>query len=108
MDRTMRILNEAKARLKEVEEGIAELTENFKETMKKKEELKEKCDLCTARLERAEKVSMCVCVHTYVHEISKQRDSQSNTINTLQLTQGSFQVGLEPATCWVLGRCSTN
>lgn len=27
--------------------------------MKKKEELKEKCDLCTARLERAEKVDEC-------------------------------------------------
>ena len=52
----MRILNEAKTRLKEVEDGIAELQKSFDETMKKKEELKEKCDLCTARLERAEKV----------------------------------------------------
>ena len=60
----MRILNEAKARLKKVEEGIAELQKSFEETMKKKEELKEKCDLCTARLERAEKV--CVCVYVCV------------------------------------------
>ena len=56
LDHTMRILNEAKARLKKVEDGIAELQKSFEETMKKKEELKEKCDLCTARLERAEKV----------------------------------------------------
>jgi dynein heavy chain len=56
LDQTIRILNEAKARLKKVEDGIAELQKNFEETMKKKEELKEKCDLCTARLERAEKL----------------------------------------------------
>lgn len=65
MDTTVRILNEAKARLKEVEDGIAELQRNFEETMKKKEELKEKCDLCTARLERAEKV------HTYLYTYSR-------------------------------------
>ena len=56
MDETIRVLNEAKARLKEVEEGIVELQIKFEETEKKKMELKEKCDLCKARLERAEKV----------------------------------------------------
>ena len=65
LDHTMRILNEAKSRLKEVEDGIAELQIKFEETMKKKEELKEKCDLCTSRLERAEKV------HVHVHVYGK-------------------------------------
>lgn len=52
----MRILNEAKARLREVEEGLAALQAKFAECTAKKEELKEKCELCEARLERAEKV----------------------------------------------------
>ena len=52
----MRILNEAKARLREVEEGIAALQAKYEECVAKKEELKDKCDLCSARLTRAEKV----------------------------------------------------
>ena len=66
LDHTIRILNEAKARLKEVEDGIAELQKSFEETMKKKEELKEKCDLCTARLERAEKV---IYMYVYLNRV---------------------------------------
>ena len=50
------MLNEAKARLREVEEGIATLQNKFQECMAKKQELAEKCALCSARLERAEKV----------------------------------------------------
>lgn len=50
-------MNEAKARLREVEEGIAVLQATYEETSAKKEELVKKCSLCTARLERAEKVS---------------------------------------------------
>ena len=56
LNKTVRILNEAKSRLKEVEDGIAELQIKYEETVKKKEELKEKCDLCSGRLGRAEKV----------------------------------------------------
>ena len=51
------MLNEAKNRLREVEEGIASLQAKYEETTAKKEELSEKCSLCTARLSRAEKVS---------------------------------------------------
>jgi len=50
------VLNEAKARLREVEEGIASLQAKYEECVAKKQELGDKCDLCTARLERAEKV----------------------------------------------------
>ena len=56
LDETLRVLNEAKARLREVEEGIATLQNKFQECMAKKQELAEKCALCSARLERAEKV----------------------------------------------------
>ena len=66
----MRILNEAKARLKEVEDGIAELQKSFEETMKKKEELKGKCDLCTARLERAEKVYMYKTLSEHLYKVN--------------------------------------
>lgn len=50
------MLNEAKARLREVEEGITSLQAKYEECVAKKQELGDKCDLCTARLERAEKV----------------------------------------------------
>lgn len=58
LEETLRILNEAKTRLREVEEGIATLQAKYEETTAKKEELANKCSLCTARLERAEKVSV--------------------------------------------------
>ena len=58
------MLNEAKARLREVEEGIASLQAKYEECVAKKQELGDKCDLCTARLERAEKVS----IKKYVYE----------------------------------------
>ncbi len=45
-----------------VEEGIAALQAKYEECVAKKEELKEKCDLCAARLTRAEKVSL---MHIY-------------------------------------------
>lgn len=56
LDETLRILNEAKARLREVEEGLTALQSKYDECVAKKEELKEKCELCEARLLRAEKV----------------------------------------------------
>ena len=52
------MLNEAKARLQEVEDRIAALQAKYEECVVRKEELKEKCDLCAARLTRAEKVSI--------------------------------------------------
>ena len=57
LDHTLKLLNDAKTRLREVEEGIAALQAKYEECLAKKEELKEKCDLCAARLSRAEKVS---------------------------------------------------
>ena len=56
-------MNEAKARLREVEEGIAQLQAKFEEMSAKKEELANKCSLCTARLERAEKVGSLSAWH---------------------------------------------
>ncbi len=50
------MLNEAKARLREVEEGLAALQSKYDECMAKKEDLRQKCELCEARLQRAEKV----------------------------------------------------
>ena len=57
LDKTLRVLNEAKAHLREVEEGLTSLQAKYDECVAKKEELKEKCELCEARLTRAEKVS---------------------------------------------------
>jgi len=51
-------LNDAKANLREVEEGLASLQAKYEECVAKKEELKDKCELCEARLNRAEKVSV--------------------------------------------------
>eukprot|EP00118_Oscarella_pearsei_P012540 m.93002 g.93002 ORF g.93002 m.93002 type:complete len:4173 (+) comp36767_c0_seq9:102-12620(+) len=56
LDETVKLLNEAKARLREVEEGIATLKQKYEECVAKKQDLTEKCDLCSARLGRAEKL----------------------------------------------------
>ena len=76
LDETLRILNEAKARLREVEEGIAALQAKYEECVAKKEELKEKCDLCSARLSRAEKVSSYIII---CYKISLQKELFSVT-----------------------------
>ena len=57
LDVTLKLLNDAKANLREVEEGLASLQAKYGECVAKKEELKDKCELCEARLTRAEKVS---------------------------------------------------
>ena len=59
---TQRILDEAKARLREVEEGIATLQAKYNDCVAKKEELENKCELCVARLERADKVRDIVLI----------------------------------------------
>ena len=62
-------MNEAKKRLRDVEEGLETLNVKYLETTAKKEELAEKCALCSARLERAEKyvhtlhLITCTCLH---------------------------------------------
>ena len=68
LEETKRALAKAKARLQEVEDGIAMLQTRYQECVAKKEDLAEKCALCTARLERAEKVCVCVvCVCASLH-----------------------------------------
>lgn len=56
MAETQRQLDEAKAKLREVEEGIATLQAKYEDCVAKKEELEHKCALCEARLERADKL----------------------------------------------------
>ncbi|XP_030840434.1 dynein heavy chain 1, axonemal isoform X1 [Strongylocentrotus purpuratus] len=56
LEKTQRILDAAKANLREVEEGIATLKAKYEDTVAKKEELENKCDLCKARLVRADKL----------------------------------------------------
>ena len=53
---TQRLLDKAKGKLAEVEEGIASLQAKYNECISKKEDLEFKTNQCTARLERAEKV----------------------------------------------------
>ncbi|XP_022110107.1 dynein heavy chain 1, axonemal-like isoform X1 [Acanthaster planci] len=53
---TQRQLDEAKAKLREVEEGIATLQAKYEDCIERKEELENKCSLCEARLGRADKL----------------------------------------------------
>lgn len=55
---TQRQLDKAKGKLAEVEEGIASLQAKYDECIAKKEDLEFKTNQCTARLVRAEKVSV--------------------------------------------------
>lgn len=56
LQETQRVLEEAKARLADVEEGIASLQAKYEECIAKKQELEFKTEQCSARLGRAEKV----------------------------------------------------
>lgn len=53
---TQRVLEEAKQRLHEVEDGIATMQTKYRECIAKKEELELKCEQCEQRLSRADKV----------------------------------------------------
>uniref|UniRef100_A0A8C5QQJ6 Dynein axonemal heavy chain 1 n=1 Tax=Leptobrachium leishanense TaxID=445787 RepID=A0A8C5QQJ6_9ANUR len=53
---TQKILDEAKARLSEVEDGIATLEAKYKDCVSKKEELEHKCEQCEQKLGRADKL----------------------------------------------------
>ena len=54
---TQRVLDAAKARLQEVEDGIATLQAKYDDCVRKKEDLEFKCAECEGRLTRADKVS---------------------------------------------------
>lgn len=53
---TQKILEEAKQRLQEVEDGITTMQARYRECITKKEELELKCEQCEQRLGRADKV----------------------------------------------------
>lgn len=53
---TQRILDAARKKLAEVEEGIATLQAKYEDCIRKKEELENKCAECEARLVRADKL----------------------------------------------------
>lgn len=53
---TQQVLEEAKERLREVEDGIAMLQAKYKICIAKKEELEMKCEQCQQRLGRADTV----------------------------------------------------
>ena len=57
---TQRVLDAAKKRLREVEQGVATLEAKYSECMRKKQELENKTKECEARLVRADKVSVFV------------------------------------------------
>lgn len=64
---TQRILDAAKNRLQEVEEGIATLQAKYDDCMRKKEELQTKTQECEARLVRADKVFIsCKTVFSFI------------------------------------------
>ncbi len=52
----MQSLNAKRASLKEVQDKLAELQKNFDENTKKKADLEQQVDLCSKKLERAEKL----------------------------------------------------
>jgi len=61
---TQRILDAARKRLHDVEEGIATLQAKYDDCVRKKDELENKCQECEARLGRADKVNIltfCGC-----------------------------------------------
>ena len=61
-----RILDAAKAKLAEVEEGIATLQAKYEDCVRKKEELEFKTSECEARLIRADKVRQLIH-HCVIH-----------------------------------------
>lgn len=55
---TEKILFAAKKKLYDVESGVARLQRQYNDSMAKKQFLEDKCKLCMARLDRADKVSL--------------------------------------------------
>ncbi|GFS18450.1 dynein heavy chain 1, axonemal [Elysia marginata] len=56
LDNTEKILAQAKQKLQVVEEGVFRLQKRYNDSMNKKQGLEDKCKLCQARLDRADKV----------------------------------------------------
>ena len=53
---TMAVLNAKRAELKEVEDRLASLKQQFDEKTREKEQLEEQVDICAKKLERAQKL----------------------------------------------------
>ena len=67
MQETQRQLDKAKAKLAEVEEGIASLQAKYDECISKKKDLEFKTNQCTARLGRAEKVFYSIMYYAMIY-----------------------------------------
>nr|XP_031326333.1 dynein heavy chain 1, axonemal isoform X8 [Camelus dromedarius] len=74
---TQRILEEAKQRLHEVEDGIATMQAKYRECIAKKEELELKCEQCEQRLGRADKL---------INGLSDERVRWQETVENLEHT----------------------
>ncbi len=53
---TMALLNTKRAELKEVEDRLASLNQQFTDKTREKEQLEEQVDMCAKKLERAQKL----------------------------------------------------
>ncbi|XP_074169160.1 dynein axonemal heavy chain 1 isoform X1 [Rhinolophus sinicus] len=72
---TQKILEEAKQRLQEVEDGIATMQARYRECIAKKEELELKCEQCEQRLGRADKL---------INGLSDERVRWQETVENLE------------------------
>ncbi|KAM8930485.1 dynein axonemal heavy chain 1 isoform 1-T1 [Pelodytes ibericus] len=72
---TQKILDEAKARLSEVEDGITTLEAKYKDCVSKKEELEHKCEQCEQKLGRADKL---------ISGLSEERQRWQDTVIDLE------------------------
>ncbi|KAK2534325.1 hypothetical protein Q9233_004169 [Columba guinea] len=71
---TQQVLDEAKQRLQEVEDGIAMLQDKYKNCIAKKEELEMKCELCQQRLVRAD---------TLINSLADEKVRWQDTVESL-------------------------
>ncbi|KAH9525061.1 Dynein heavy chain 1, axonemal, partial [Bulinus truncatus] len=72
---TEKILAAAKKKLYEVEAGVARLQKQYNESMHKKKVLEEKCKLCEARLDRADKL---------INSLADEKDRWGDTITNYE------------------------
>ncbi|KAK3782184.1 hypothetical protein RRG08_032935 [Elysia crispata] len=71
LNNTERILAEAKRKLSQVEAGVFRLQKRYSESMSKKQNLEDKCKLCQARLDRADKL---------INSLADEKDRWGETI----------------------------
>uniref|UniRef100_A0A4W3IMR6 Dynein axonemal heavy chain 1 n=1 Tax=Callorhinchus milii TaxID=7868 RepID=A0A4W3IMR6_CALMI len=81
---TQQILEEAKARLAGVEDGIAALEAKYLDCVSKKEELENKCEQCEHRLVRADKVTVVFCFWQLINGLSDEKVRWQDTVRNLE------------------------